>query len=185
MDLKTYNNISNIFANTQSLEQNLKPYKHLSTYKGTSNLLKTLASKSIRYIPKLREAGSFEIGCVADTTSDVTTLDALAASAQAIVPVTDTSIFNIDDWVVIDPENTGAGPEFGQVRSVNLGVSITLSANLGVTHNSGVNIYKCSQYSEISSQDSEHYRIPGIVEAIIVAANLSSEGWYLEIEEKA
>ena len=155
-------------------------YKHFGTFSGTSNFFRTFSQKNIRYIPKLRESGILEVGCIASTTNDATSLNADANSAQAIVSVEDTTIFEVDDWIILDPTGT---PEFGLISSINAGLSITLNTNLANAHSSGVNIYKCSQYSKISTQDSEHYRYPRKIESIIIAANLSSDGWYLEMEE--
>ena len=65
-----------------------------------------------------------------NATSD-TTVDASSSSGQAVLNVTATTDFVVNDRIVIDLAGT---PEYGQILSIQAGVSLTLTANLGATY---------------------------------------------------
>lgn len=77
--------------------------------------------------------------CIQDTNVDTftTTLDAQAAAAQKVVPLTATADLEATDWIVIDPTGAANGPEACYIASVSAGVSVTCTDDLVATHASG------------------------------------------------
>lgn len=63
-----------------------------------------------------------------------TTVDADSASGQKVLNVANTTKFSVQDRIIIDDGGTGDGEETGYVASIQDGVSLTLVANLSITH---------------------------------------------------
>ncbi len=82
--------------------------------------------------------------------SAATTVDASSASGQKVLRVTATTMFNVHDRISID-----AGAEFRYIASIQAGVSVTLTVNLGATYTNEVvttaNVYEDAFDSTISN----------------------------------
>jgi len=67
-------------------------------------------------------------------TATTAVVDVNSNLGQAVLSVSQTSMFVVHDHIVIDRGGVGDGEEFGYVASISDGVSVTLTENLTITH---------------------------------------------------
>lgn len=93
-----------------------------------------------------------------------TTVDASSSSGQKVLNVAVTTMFLVNDRIVIDSAGT---PEYGYIASIQAGVSITLQANLGATYtietvavaNEYTETFGGTQQAVTGSWDTGHYMV--------------------------